>query len=358
MMLFLSVELLSVGMYALAALPRDSRRAVEGGMKYFVMGGAASACMLYGMALLYGATGRIDLAGIGAQAASSGMAQAGLALLLVGMAFKVGVAPFHMWVPDAYQGATAVVAGFMAASVKVAVFGAMLRVLVGAFPSAGAQWSGLCWILAAFTLVLGNLAALSQTNLKRLLAYSSIAHSGYVLIGVVSAAGNASAGLSASIFYLIVYTAMTLGVFGLLAVAGRRGEDLETVDACAGMARRRPVTAAALTVLLASLAGLPPTAGFFSKFYVFRSAIAEGHLVLAVIGILGALVSAYYYLRPVVAMYMKPAGDAAGEETEPVTDWAPLAAVGVAVAMVVAIGLFPASTLDVAMRVVTDLVGR
>jgi NADH-quinone oxidoreductase subunit N len=363
MMIFLSVEILSVALYALTALPRGSARAVEGGMKYFILGGVASACMLYGMAMAYGASGRIDLAGIG-QHARGGLALIGMGLLLVGLAFKIGAAPFHMWVPDAYEGAPAVVTGFMAAAVKVSAFGALVRILYTAFPSLYVEWGSLLEIIAIVTLVVGNLAALGQTNVKRLLAYSSIAHTGFILIGVVSADRGTVDGASASAFYLLVYALMTLGAFALLSMSGRDGKDLETLADCAGLSRRHPVRAATLTFLLVSMAGIPPTAGFLAKFYVFREAVVRGHLPLAVIGLLGALVAAYYYLRPVVSMYMEPTqsesedrGDALERDGE--TDWAVVAAVAIAAGLVLWIGLFPSGIHEMAGRAVIDLrIGR
>jgi NADH-quinone oxidoreductase subunit N len=356
MMIFLSIEILSVALYALAALPRDSTRAVEGGMKYFILGGAASACMLYGMAMAYGASGRIDLTGIGLHAQGA-LARIGVGLILVGLAFKIGAAPFHMWVPDAYEGAPAVVTGFMAAAVKVSVFGALIRILYTAFPSLTADGRGLIEILAVVTLVVGNLAAIGQTNLKRLLAYSSIAHTGFILIGVVSAEQGILDGASASAFYLLVYAVMTLGAFAILAMGTRADADLETLSELAGFSRRHPVRAAALTVLLVSMAGIPPTAGFLAKFYVFREAVLRGHMILAVVGILGALASAYYYLRPVVSMYMEPSPEnGAGEELEEEDgpDWAIVAAVALAVGLVLWIGIFPSGIHDMAGRAVID----
>jgi NADH-quinone oxidoreductase subunit N len=365
MMIFLGIEILSVSVYVLSALPRGSARAAEGGMKYFVLGGLGSALLLYGMAMAYGASGTIDLAGIAARPGPEGLARLGMGLILVGLAFKIGAVPFHMWVPDVYAGSKAVVAGFMAAAVKVAAFGALARILFTAYPVRVADWTPLLGAMAALSLVLGNLAALGQRDLKRMLAYSSIAHTGFALLGLVAGGMD---GLAATAFYLFVYALMTLGLFGVLASAGRSGADLETLEDCAGLARRHPLTAATLTILLASMTGLPPVAGFFAKLFIFRAALAHGQLGLVILGVLGALLSAYYYLRPVVAMYMQepvgtdgadgsgPGAGAIGVAGEGV--WAPWAAIGVVVGGVIAVGLLPGTVLDLATHVVTSLLGR
>lgn len=356
MMIFLSLETLSLAVYALTALPRGSSRAVEAGMKYFVLGAFASAFLLYGMAMAYGASGSIELTRIGAHPDLPDLARVGLALMLIGLAFKIGAAPFHAWVPDVYEGSTAAVAGFMSAAVKASAFAVLVRVVLTAFPGQVGDWNPLLWVLAVFTLALGNLAALGQRNLKRMLAYSSIAHTGYALVGLIGADGRVDGeGAASAGFYLLVYTAMTLGAFGVLALAGRSGSDLEGIEECAGLARRRPVTAAALALFLVSLAGIPPTAGFVSKFYVFRAALHRGYLGLTVIGVLGALVSVYYYLRPVVAMYMEEPKAAHGAPRDE-EDLMPALGIGLVALAVVGIGVFPSATLEAVTTVMQSLI--
>jgi NADH-quinone oxidoreductase subunit N len=361
MAIFLGVEILSVSVYALSALPRGDARAAEGGMKYFVLGGLGSALLLYGMALAYGASGTIDLAGIALSPGPEGLARLGLGLMIVGLAFKVGAVPFHMWVPDAYAGSMSVVAGFMAASVKVAAFGVLMRLLATAYPARSGDWRPLLAALAALSLIVGNLAALGQRDLRRMLAYSSIAHTGYALLGLVAGGGD---GPAATAFYLVVYAAMTLGTFGVLGAAGRPGHEIVTLDDCDGLARRRPVAAAALTILLASMTGLPPLAGFFAKLAVFRAALAHGLLTLTLLAVAGALVSAYFYLRPVIAMYMRepaPGGEEGPNEGQAAltgSGWAPWAAVAVAVGIVVLAGLFPGPLMAQAGRAAASLLGR
>lgn len=375
MMIFLALETLSLAVYALTALPRGSARAGEAGMKYFVLGAFASAFLLYGMAMAYGASGSLALTQIAVRsfgpAGFPNLARLGLGLMCVGLAFKIGAVPFHAWVPDVYEGATAPVAGFMSAAVKVSAFAVLVRVAFTAFPLLAGEWNSLLYLLAVLTLVVGNLAALAQTNLKRLLAYSSIAHTGYALVGLVSANGRASGeGAASTGFYLLVYTAMTLGAFGILALTGRGGGDLETLEDCAGLARRRPATAAALALFLISLAGIPPTAGFLSKFYVFRAALHNGYIGLTVIGVIGALVSVYYYLLPVVAMYMAaPRGsgaDAQADQDKPrdgveEEDFggALISALGIGLAAlaVIVIGVFPSATLEAVSAIMRGLPG-
>jgi NADH-quinone oxidoreductase subunit N len=355
MMIFLTLELFSLTLYVLAALPRDSARAGEGAMKYFVMGGAASALLLYGMALAYGATGRITLDAL-ATGAGSDLLTAGVGLMLAGFAFKLGAVPFHMWVPDAYEGAPAAVTGFMASAVKAAAAAPLLRVVFAALPAIGREGGDVLWVLAAATMIVGNLAALGQTNLKRMLAFSAVAHTGYALTGLVGAGGRAGGdGAASVVMYLSVYAVMTLGSFGVLATLGRGGEDLETLEGCRGLSRRRPAAAAALTVFLISLAGIPPTAGFVSKYYVFKAAVEGGWIGLALVGVAGTLVSVYYYLRPVVAMYMEEAAEAAGRGEEGEPDLAVTLGLGAAVVLLFAIGIFPAATLDLAQRMAQSM---
>jgi NADH-quinone oxidoreductase subunit N len=311
---FVSVEVLSLALYALAGLLRKDPRSNEASIKYFVMGAFASGFLLYGMALLYGATGSLSIDVIGHSlrdgVAVRSLAATGLVLVVIGLAFKVGAVPFHQWVPDVYEGSPTAVTAFMSVSVKAAAFGGALRLLLSARPEAE-TWGGLCWALSLATMAGGNLLALGQKSVKRMLAYSSVAHTGYVLMALAvarspEAAGPAREAASAAVFYLFVYTFMTLGAFAFLVYAGRPGRDAESYEDLDGLAKRSPWAAAAMTVFMVSLAGVPPTAGFFGKFLIFKAAVSAQEFALVIVGVLGSAVSMVYYLRVIVAMFMKP----------------------------------------------------
>jgi len=306
-MVLIGLEVFSLSLYVLTGLTRARSRSVEAAMKYFLLGAFSSGFIVYGMALLYGATRSLDLARIGALAASapSRMLWIGMGLVLIGIAFKIGLVPFHHWVPDVYQGAPTNVTGFMAAATKTVAFAVLLRFLVGAFGQSQAVWVPLVTVLAILTMTVANLVALAQTNLKRLLAFSSIAHAGYILIAVVC---NPERGVRAILFYLSAYAVMTVGAFAVLAAGGRGDSESErgyTLDDWAGLGWRRPVLGLSLSLFLLSLAGIPPTAGFFGKYVVFMAAIESGRYLLAVVGMLNAAVAAYYYLRVIVTLYMR-----------------------------------------------------
>ncbi len=308
MVVFLGLELMSVAVYVLAGINRKSPKAAEAALKYFLLGAFASAFLLYGIALVYGATGTTNLALIGVQVTSlqlehGPMLLVGVALLLVGFGFKVAAVPFHMWAPDVYDGAPTPVTGFMATAVKAAAFAALFRVLGQAFATAAA-WPEIVKGLAVATMVGGNLIALAQRSLKRMLAYSSIAHAGYVLVAV--AAGNA-AGSAAFLFYLVAYTLTTLAAFALLAVKGRGGESDVLIDDLSGLAAQRPWLAFALAVCMLSLLGFPGTAGFMGKWYILVAAAQSAQWWLAALLVLTSVVSAGYYLPVIMVMYMKPA---------------------------------------------------
>jgi NADH-quinone oxidoreductase subunit N len=310
---FLALELLSIPLYILSGFARPRLASEESAMKYFLLGAFASGFLVYGIALAYGATGSTSLSAIFAAAQTPGSSKelllAGAALILVGLGFKVAAVPFHMWTPDVYDGAPSVVTAFMSVGAKAGGFAALLRVFVAAFPNLADQWMGLAALVAALTMTLGNFAAIAQSNIKRLLAYSSIAHAGYILMGLV-AAGSTQAGLSdfsvgASLFYLLAYALTNLGAWAIvIAVERAEGEGL-SLDDYAGLGARRPGLALAMALFMLSLTGLPPTVGFVAKFYVFRAAIDAGYVWLALVGVLTSLVSAYYYLRVVVIMYMR-----------------------------------------------------
>ena len=310
LMLFLGLELMSIPIYVLAGFRRTSLRSNESALKYFLIGSFASGIMLYGMALLYGATGHIELVKIGESFdPRNPLILPGAALLLVGLAFKISSVPFHQWAPDVYEGAPTTVTGFMATAVKVAAFGALLRVVSVALAPGSEFMYGALWVLAILSMTLGNVMALIQPNIKRMLAYSSIAHAGYILVGIVVATAD---GYSAVLFYLLVYTFMTIGAFTVVAVLAKGGEDRERVDDLAGLGISRPFLAVVMSVCMFSLAGIPGFAGFMGKFHLFRAAIERGIEIgdtslywLAIIGVLNSAVSLGYYLRVPIVMYMR-----------------------------------------------------
>ena len=338
--LFVALEIMSVALYALAGLHRDRPESQEAAMKYFITGAFSSAFVLYGVALLYGVSGSTSLARIApavraAAGAPGAMALVGAGLLLVGFGFKVASVPFHMWAPDVYEGAPTTVTALMSAGVKTAAFGALLRVFVQALPSLASQWQPAIAALALVTMVVGNLGALAQSNIKRMLAYSSVGHAGYLLAAIVAAPG---VGTEAVLFYLVAYSAVNLGGFGTLAALARNGHEPLLFTQMAGLARRRPVLAAALTVFMISLTGIPVSAGFVGKFYLFSAAVDGGYVTLAIVGMMMSAVSAYYYLGVVVAMYMR---EPVGEDV-----WGPVEvpaglALAVSVAVVLGLGVYP-----------------
>ena len=305
--LFLGLEVMSVAVYVLAGFNRSNAFSSEAALKYFLIGAFASGFLLYGIALVYGATGTTNLSLAGAQLAGKPlplMAALGLGLLLIGFGFKVAAVPFHMWAPDVYDGSPTPVTGFMATGVKAAAFAALVRVLIEAFPSALTLWQPIVAALAIASMVLGNLVALTQRSLKRLLAYSSIAHAGYLLVAVWP---GSPAGAGSVMLYLFAYSLTTLASFGFLAALGRGGERDVTLDDIAGLAGTRPAMAFGLTVCMLSLLGFPGTFGFIGKWYILTAVVAQGHYILPVILVLTSVVSAGYYLPVVMAMYMKPA---------------------------------------------------
>jgi NADH-quinone oxidoreductase subunit N len=345
--LFVALEIMSIALYGMAGLRRDRAASQEASLKYFVTGAFSSAFLLYGIALLYGVAGSTRLDVIAARLPALPpdavrLAVLGAAMLLVGFGFKIACVPFHMWAPDVYEGAPTPTTAFMAAGVKAAAFGALLRVFDQALPALASHWRPLIAALALLTMVVGNFAALAQPNLKRMLAYSSIAHAGYLLTALVAAP---KLGAQAVVFYLAAYAAVNLGAFGTLAALSREGTEPLAAEDLAGLARRRPALAAALAVFLVSLTGIPPTAGFVGKFYLFNAAVNAGWVSLAVVGVLTSVISAYYYLRVVVAMYMR----------EPVQqdDWAAVSpasafALSVSVGVTLALGVWPGPLLHYA----------
>ncbi|HKT59463.1 MAG TPA: NADH-quinone oxidoreductase subunit N [Gemmatimonadales bacterium] len=352
--LFLGLEVMSVAVYVLAGFNRANAFSAEAALKYFLIGAFASGFLLYGIALVYGATGTTNLALVGAQLAGKPlglMASLGLGLLIVGFGFKVAAVPFHMWAPDVYDGSPTPVTGFMATGVKAAAFAAFVRVLMEAFPSAASVWQPIVAGLALASMILGNLVALAQRSLKRLLAYSSVAHAGYLL---VAAWPGSQAGAGSVLLYLFAYSLTSLAAFGLLAVLGRGGERDVTLDDIAGLAASRPGIALALTVCMLSLLGFPGTFGFIGKWYIISAVVAEGQYVLPVVLVVTSVLSAGYYLPVIMAMYMKPAPsrDRYAEVRLPP---AALGAVTLTVAAVLLFGVWPGAVLDLAGRTGTTL---
>ena len=304
--LFLGLEILSIAVYVLAALHLRRVTSQEAGLKYFILGGFASAFLLYGIALIYGGTGTTNLTTIMGLFSTSvlendGLVFAGLALLLVGLGFKVSAVPFHFWTPDVYQGAPTPMVAWMASGVKVAGFAGLIRVFVVGFQTYSVDWQPLLFGLAVATLLVGSVLAVVQTNVKRMLAYSSISHAGYVLVGVQAASDD---GVQAALFYLAAYTFMVAGTFGVVTLVGRRGDARHALEDYRGLGRERPLLALALTLFLFAQAGVPLTSGFFAKFYVITAAVDAGSTWLAVVAMVAAVIAAFLYLRIIVAMYM------------------------------------------------------
>ena len=315
--LYLGLELQSLSLYVLAAFNRDSARSSEAGLKYFVLGALSSGMMLYGISLIYGFTGATSFSAVAAAVDAEGVSIAlvfGLVFLITGLAFKVSAVPFHMWTPDVYEGAPTPVTAFFSASPKVAAMALFVRVLIDPFSEASAQWGQIIVFLAILSMVLGAVAAIGQTNIKRLMAYSSIGHMGYALVGL--AAGTA-AGVQGVLIYLTIYVVTNIGVFVCILAMRRDGAMTENINDLAGLAQTRPAFAFVLAMLMFSLAGIPPLAGFFAKFYVFLAAIEAGLYPLAVIGVVASVIGAYYYLRIVKIIYFDPPAPALEAPMEP-----------------------------------------
>ena len=307
---FLGLELMSLSLYVLAGYFRDSPASSEAGMKYLLLGAFASAFFLYGIALIYGATGTTSIPEIAdylTAESKSTLLFAGVFLLIVGFGFKVAIVPFHQWAPDVYEGAPTTIAAFISAGPKAAGFAAFLRIFMEALPDITSEWKMILVLLAMLTMTVGNVIAIAQTNIKRMLAYSSIAHAGYVLIGL--AAAN-SEGTSSAIMYLFIYCVMNIGAFGAVILAKTADGESLMISDYAGLGFKKPLLGMFMSLMLLSLASFPPTAGFVGKFYIFKSAVEVGHIWLVIIGAINTAISAFYYLRVVVTMYMRePEGE-------------------------------------------------
>jgi NADH-quinone oxidoreductase subunit N len=353
--LFLGLETLSIALYVLAGFRRSNVFALEASFKYFLLGAFASGFLLYGIALIYGVAGSTDLARIAEYVSREGIAGsklffAGFLLLLVGLGFKISVFPFHLWAPDVYQGAPTPISAFMATGSKAAGFAALLRVVIGFNATNQAGWQDIIWIIAVTTMILGNIIALRQDNVKRMLAYSSIAHAGYILIGVL--AGN-HLGSSGIIFYLLTYTFMNIGAFGVISYLSTAAHEFVTFQDFRGLASRRPFAAIAMATFMFSLAGIPPMAGFIAKFFLFSAGIIAGYLWLVIIAVITSMISLYYYLGLVVQMFMK-------EQEERPAATAPLqpaVAIALSVAMlaVFVLGILPSRWVELFQDVARSL---
>jgi NADH-quinone oxidoreductase subunit N len=350
MVAFIGLETMSVPIYVLVGMNRRDVRSGEGAVKYFLLGAFSSAFFLFGIALIYGATQTTLLPMIAAAAAQQGdsiLMLGGIGMLAVGFGFKVAAVPFHMWTPDAYEGAPAPITGFMAAGVKAAAFAAFLRVFLTAFPSLTSTWGQIIFWLAIATMVTANLIALVEGNVKRMLAYSSIAHAGYLLVALAT---GSLTGAASYLFYLVVYTLMTIGAFAVIFAVGRRGEARLDLDAYSGLAWDKPLLGIVMTIFLLSLAGFPLTGGFIGKVYILQAAVSNDLVALAVVLVLASLVSYWYYLRMAWYMWFREPGHAAAD-AEPITmNGTMTVALVVAAVLIVALGVFPNELLQAAER--------
>ena len=349
LVIFVALEIMSLGVYVLTAIKRGSEEGAEAGYKYFVLGAFSSAFFLYGIALAYAATGTTKIDEIGMLVASSGqqpdmvlLLVLSMILLIVGFAFKVSAVPFHMWTPDAYQGAPTLVTGFMSTGVKAAAFAAFVRVFLSSFEPLHVEWAPILSAIAGLTMILGTVVGVAQTSVKRMLAYSSIAHAGYLLVGLIAAS---AAGKAAILFYVVAYAITNLGAFGVLAALTTNDRPHDDIRDFAGLAKERPAMAGLLTVFLLSLGGFPPTVGFIAKWYIFNAAVQEGLIALAILGVLTSVVSVFFYLRIVVMMYMTEEDAPGHRPTIPA-----LALVGLVIALigVFYLGILPGSVLKIA----------
>lgn len=343
-LVFLALELLSIPLYILSGFAWPRPDSEESAMKYFLLGAFSSGVFVFGIALMYGATGSTALPEVLARIGDAGqLGLAGAAFLLVGFAFKVAAVPFHMWTPDVYEGAPTAVTAFMSVGAKVGGFAAMLRVFVVALPEIGDTWAGAMAIVAALTMILGNVVALAQPNIKRMLAYSSIAHAGYIMMAV-AASVQSQEGVSAALFYMLAYLFTNLGAFAIVIAVERKDNKGTLLDDYKGLAKRHPLMALAMAYFMLSLTGVPPTGGFSGKFYVFRAAMEADLIWLAVVGVVTSVISGYFYLRVVYLMYMY---DGEGEVTRHSgLNWA----IGLTAVATIILGFLPGNWFDLVQQ--------
>ncbi len=352
--LFLGLETMSISIYILTGMMREDRRSIEAAMKYFLLGAFATGFLLYGIALLYGATGSLHLKEVGSYIASKNllknpMLMMSLVFLTIGFGFKIASVPFHMWTPDVYEGAPTSITAFMATGVKAAGFSALVRVFFSALPGFKPDWTSIMWLIAVATMTVGNIVAISQENIKRMLAYSSIAHAGYILVAFV--AGN-DLGTSGILFYLMAYAFMNIGAFTVVILLGKKGEENTLISDYAGIGFKYPLLSAAMTIFLLSMAGIPPLGGFMAKFYVFSAAVESKFYWLVIIGVLNSAVSVYYYLRVTVLMYFRESErEITGLQFSPALVFALI----VAVVGTLYMGIFPSNVLSFAQRSIAGL---
>lgn len=348
--IFLGIELMSISLYALTGYTRTRMISNEAALKYFLLGSFATGFLLYGIALLYGSTGTTDIRGIStflatADVQGSGLIVMGMLLILIGLGFKIALVPFHMWTPDVYTGAPAPITAFMSAGPKAAAFAAFVRIFMDAFPSLQGEWTALIWVIAVLTMSVGNIIALVQDNIKRMLAYSSIAHAGYILVAFLAAG---ELGITGILYYLLTYTFMNIGAFALITILGGKGEKRIDVQDYKGLGYKYPYAAIIMSLFLFSLAGIPPTGGFMGKFYIFSAAIKEGYIGLTIIGVLNSVVSVYYYLRVTVAMFMHDSNTVKNNEM-PALIFTPALIVAIIISAcgVLSLGIFPSGYIEI-----------
>jgi NADH-quinone oxidoreductase subunit N len=357
LIIFLGLEIMSLAQYILAGMRHNVLKSSESAMKYFLLGAFATGFLLYGISLLYGATGTTTLAGIVTAVREGGLTDhplmtIGMGLLVVGFGFKIAAVPFHMWTPDVYEGAPTPVTALMSTGVKAAAFAALARVFVTALGDLQESWAPIFWCMAVLSMTVGNLVAIAQQNIKRMLAYSSIAHAGYLLIALVAAGPS---GLTGLMYYLLAYAFMTLGSFAVVVALEQREDRYLLLDDYGGLGFRYPLLGIAMALFMFSLSGLPPTAGFMAKFYVFGAAVEQGYIALTVIGVLNSLISIYYYLRPIVLMYMEePKADMPGLHLDPFL----VTGLVLTILGTIQLGLFPSRLLGLAQAAAQGLLGQ
>ncbi|MGQ3685851.1 MAG: NADH-quinone oxidoreductase subunit N [Candidatus Loosdrechtia sp.] len=347
--IYIGLEVVSVSIYILIGFNRSKLKSNESALKYFLLSAFATGFLLYGISMIYGATGSLNLSQISGIVGSKGAVSKpllfmGTGLIIIGLGFKVAAVPFHAWAPDVYEGAPTTVTAFMAVGSKAAAFAAFVRIFIAAFGPVHYEWQIIIYILAVLTMIVGNVVAISQTDIKRMLAYSGIAHAGYLLIALVTAN---TTGVSGILFYILTYVFMNIGAFAIVIILSQKGDECMQINDYAGLGYKYPLLAIAMTLFLLSMAGIPPTAGFMGKFYIFSAAVKSGYIGLAVIGVINSVISVYYYLRIVTVMYMRDPE----REFQPLTI-SPLivAAVVISVVGTIHLGIFPSRVMEIARQ--------